>query len=208
MQKLVKEYLDERNRRHRKSRRVGIAVLLLAVIVAGSVMSILTQYGIAMTGKAQCGFKEHEHGKDCYEEALVCSLQEGMGHTHTDECRPPKELNCGQEESAGGEEGTEAAISEGHTHTDACYAVPEGFLCGMEESEDHTHTDACYTVPEGFLCGMEEGEGHTHTDDCLLFGKLSAPTFFTLNAPVFQMVWINIQNFCICLRSLFKVSIV
>ena len=42
----------------------------------------------------------------------------------------------------------------------------------------------------------------------LLFGKLSAPTFFTLNAPVFQMVWINIQNFCICLRSLFKVSIV
>lgn len=42
----------------------------------------------------------------------------------------------------------------------------------------------------------------------MLFGKLSAPTFFTLNAPVFQMVWINIQNFCICLRSLFKVSIV
>lgn len=42
MQKLVKEYLDERNRRHRKSRRVGIAVLLLAVIVAGSVMSILS----------------------------------------------------------------------------------------------------------------------------------------------------------------------
>ncbi|MEY8336275.1 hypothetical protein AALB53_24955, partial [Lachnospiraceae bacterium 47-T17] len=25
----------------------------------------------------------------------------------------------------------------------------------------------------------------------VLFGKLSAPTFFTLNAPVFQMVWIN-----------------
>lgn len=42
----------------------------------------------------------------------------------------------------------------------------------------------------------------------VLFGKLSAPTFFTLNAPVFQMVWINIQNFCICLRSFFKVSIV
>ena len=28
----------------------------------------------------------------------------------------------------------------------------------------------------------------------LLFGKLSAPRFFTLNAPVFRMVWINIQN--------------
>ena len=67
MQKLVKEYLDELNRRHRKSRRVGIAVLLLAVIVAGSVMGILTQYGMAMTGKAQCGWKEHTHGRDCYE---------------------------------------------------------------------------------------------------------------------------------------------
>ena len=191
MQKLVKEYLDELNRRHRKSRRVGIAVLLLAVIVAGSVMGILTQYGMAMTGKAQCGWKEHTHGRDCYEEALACSLQEGTGHahtdaclpekelncgqeeieghTHTDECRPPKELVCGQEESAGseaGEEGTEAALSEGHTHTDACYAASEGFLCGQEESVGHTHTDACYTVPEGFLCGQEEGEGHTHADDC------------------------------------------
>ena len=28
----------------------------------------------------------------------------------------------------------------------------------------------------------------------LLFGELSAPRFFTLNAPVFRMVWINIQN--------------
>ncbi len=28
----------------------------------------------------------------------------------------------------------------------------------------------------------------------VLFGKLSAPRFFTLNAPVFRMVWINIQN--------------
>lgn len=28
----------------------------------------------------------------------------------------------------------------------------------------------------------------------MLFGELSAPRFFTLNAPVFRMVWINIQN--------------
>lgn len=30
--------------------------------------------------------------------------------------------------------------------------------------------------------------------DYVLFGELSAPRFFTLNAPVFRMVWINIQN--------------
>lgn len=79
MQKLVKEYMDELNRRHKKSRKVGIAIMLLAVIVVGSVMGVLTQYGIAMTGKAQCGFKEHEHDDDCYEEMLVCTREEGTG---------------------------------------------------------------------------------------------------------------------------------
>lgn len=37
----------------------------------------------------------------------------------------------------------------------------------------------------------------TSTDvytNMVLFGELSAPRFFTLNAPVFRMVWINIQN--------------
>lgn len=191
MQKLVKEYLDELNRRHKKSRRVGIAIMLLAVIVVGSVMGILTQYGIAMTGNAQCGFKEHEHGKGCYEETLICgveeeeghthtdacrpekelicSKEESEGHTHTDACRPEKELICGQEESVGsesGEEGTEESASEGHTHTDACYAAAEGFVCGLEEAEGHMHSDDCYTVPEGFACGLKEGEGHIHGESC------------------------------------------
>ena len=83
MQKLVKEYLDELNRRHKKSRKVGIAIMLLAVIVVGSVMGILTQYGVAMTGKAQCGQKEHAHGKACYEEPQICGMNEEEGHTHT-----------------------------------------------------------------------------------------------------------------------------
>lgn len=191
MQKLVKEYMDELNRRHKKSRKVGIAIMLLAVIVVGSVMGVLTQYGIAMTGKAQCGFKEHEHDDDCYEEMLVCTREEGTGHVHTDACRPEKELVCGQEEIAGHthtdacrpekelicgleesesggeeEEGTEAAIAEGHTHTDTCYSVPEGYVCGLEETDGHAHMDSCYTVSEEFICGLEEGEGHEHADGC------------------------------------------
>lgn len=191
MQKLVKEYLDELNRRHKKSRKVGIAIMLLAVIVVGSVMGILTQYGAAMTGKAQCGQKEHAHGKACYEETQICGMNEEEGHTHTQECRPEKELTCGLEESAGHthtqecrpekelicgleesaeseskEEGTEAAITEGHTHTQECYAASEEFICGLEESEGHTHEEACYTVSEEFICGLAEGEGHTHEDVC------------------------------------------
>ena len=63
-------------------------------------------------------------------------------------------------------------------------------------------------IQERTIKQIQEAGGKTYVVTYMLFGKLSAPTFFTLNAPVFQMVWINIQNFCICLRSLFKVSIV
>lgn len=191
MQKLVREYLDELNRRQKKSRKIAIAVMLMAVIVVGSVVGILAQYGIAMTGAPKCGLKEHQHDKDCYTKELVCTLEEGQGHTHTEECRhpaelacgleesgghmhteeccPPKELVCGLEESAGempAEDETAEGVSEGHTHTEACYAAPEGYICGLEESEGHTHTEACYVIPDGFACGLEEGEGHTHTEVC------------------------------------------
>lgn len=149
MQKLMKEYLDEVSRRQKRNRKIQIAVLLLAVIVIGSVAGILTQHGIAMTGKAKCGLEEHKHNKDCYEDVLVCKKAEGEGHKHTAECRYPKELICGMEEG------------EGHTHTEECYRTPEGYACGLEEGEGHTHTAECYQ--RKLICKKTE---HTHTDVC------------------------------------------
>ncbi len=176
MQELVKEYLDELNKRQKKSRKISIAVILLVVIVVGSVTGILTQYGVAMTGKAKCGQEEHQHGEECYEDRLVCGLTEQEGHIHTAECSNPKELVCGFEESEGHTHTQECQMpkelvcgleeSEEHEHTEECYFVPEGFACGLEESEGHQHTDACYSVPEGFVCGLEEGEGHSHIEEC------------------------------------------
>ena len=176
MQKLVKEYLDELDRRQKKSRKIRIAVLLLAVIVVGSVAGILTQYGVAMTGKAKCGKEEHVHSESCYENVLVCEKTEGEGHTHTEECRYPKELICGLEESEGHTHTEECLFpeelvcgleeSEEHQHTEECYQRPEGYVCGLEESEGHQHTEECYQIPEGYACGLEEGEGHTHTEEC------------------------------------------
>ena len=107
MQKLLREYLDELNKRQKKNRRTGIAVLVLVVIVFGSVMGILTQYGVAMTGNPQCGLEEHMHTEECYEKTLACGEEEAEGHTHTDACLYPSELTCGQEEA------------EAHIHTDA-----------------------------------------------------------------------------------------
>ena len=110
MQKLVKEYLNEWKSRQKKRRRTVIAVMILVVMVVGMVGSVLTQYGIAMTGNAKCGIEEHQHTEACYGESLICDLAEDEGHTHTEACYTEiQELTCGQEES------------EEHQHTEDCY---------------------------------------------------------------------------------------
>ena len=149
MQKLLKDYLDDFNKKQKKNRRAAVAAVLLVVMVVGSVLNILTQYGVAMTGAPVCGLEEHTHGESCYTSVLSCGQDETEGHTHTEDCLYPEELVCGEEE---GEE---------HTHSDGCYAVPDGYACGQEESEGHTHSDGCYTSE--LTCGLKE---HTHTDAC------------------------------------------
>ena len=153
MQKLVKDYLNELSKRQKKRRKIGVAVTLLVVLVIGSVVGVLMQYGVAMTGDAKCGIEEHTHTEECYTDELVCGQEEGEGHIHTDECYEMiQELICGQEE---GEE---------HAHTEECYQEVQGeLICGQEESEGHTHTEDCYE--EQLTCGKEE---HVHTDACYI----------------------------------------
>ena len=155
MQKLVKEYLNELNRRHKRRRRVEVAVVLLVVIVASSVVGILTQYGFAMTEGAKCGHEEHQHGEECYQDVLVCGQEEGAKHQHSESCyQPSRALSCGQEES------------EGHRHGDGCYQSETSQVCGQEEGEEHQHSDGCYQTENVLVCGQEEHEGHQHGDAC------------------------------------------
>ena len=176
MQKLAKEYLDELEKRKKRNRKVHIAVMLLVIMVTVSVAGVLTRYGAAMTGKAKCGLEEHIHNETCYEDVLICQVEEGAGHAHTAECSYPKELICSEEEGAGHTHTEECAYpeelicsqeeSEEHEHTAECYQVPEGYACGLEESEGHQHTEECYQTPEGYACGLPEGEGHIHANEC------------------------------------------
>ncbi len=149
MQKLLKDYLDDFNKKQKKNRRAAVAAVLLVVMVVGSVLNILTQYGVAMTGAPACGQEEHVHGESCYASVLSCGQEETEGHTHTEDCLYPEELVCGEEEG------------EAHTHSDGCYGTPDGYACGQEESEGHTHSDGCCTSE--LTCGQEE---HVHTDAC------------------------------------------
>lgn len=150
MQKLVRDYLNELNRKQKKKRRAGVAALLLVVLVVGAVIGTLTQYGVAMTGDPICGKEDHQHGETCYTNELTCGQEESTGHTHTEVCyAAEKQLTCALEES------------EEHVHDDNCYTETSVLMCGEEESEGHQHSELCYM--ETLSCGKEE---HQHTDGC------------------------------------------
>ncbi len=158
MQELLREYLGELRSKRRKRRRISVAVTLLVVMVAGSVIGALVQYGVAMTGDPKCGIEEHTHNGACYVDALVCGIEESEGHQHTENCyQTESQLACGMEEAEGTEE------SEGHIHNEECYVYEEILVCGQEEYAGHTHTDACNETQ--LACGMEE---HIHGDSCYI----------------------------------------
>lgn len=152
MQKLLREYLDELNRKQKRRRKTVIAVVLAAIMLVSGVIWNLTQYGIAMTDEPKCGMEEHTHSDSCYTNVLVCGREESAGHTHTETCyQTTSELVCGQEES------------EEHTHDDSCYQTVSELVCGQEESAGHTHTEACYE--KQLVCGKEE---HAHSEACYI----------------------------------------
>ncbi|MCD8065615.1 MAG: fibro-slime domain-containing protein [Oscillospiraceae bacterium] len=155
MKNIVNTYVEGFRAEHQKTRRAAALLLTLALIVAAGVFWQLHFTGIALTNETYCGLTEHEHSEDCYEDVLVCELEEGEGHTHDESCyETQRTLVCTLEES------------EGHTHDDGCYDEDGELICDLEESEGHTHDDSCYEEETVLVCGLEESEGHTHTADC------------------------------------------
>ncbi|MGI6095153.1 MAG: DUF7604 domain-containing protein [Lachnospiraceae bacterium] len=176
MQKLLKDYLDEVNKKQKQRRRSAIALTLVAVMLISTVAWNLTEYGVAMTGDPKCGLEEHTHSDACYEDVLICGQEESEGHTHTDACHQTEtQLTCGQEES------------EEHTHDESCYTTVETYTCGQEESEGHTHTDACYE--RQLVCGMEE---HTHSDACFIDTTADVEDASVWNAQYADTQWKDI----------------
>lgn len=173
MQKLLREYLDELNRKQKRRRKTVIAVVLAAIMLVSGVIWNLTQYGIAMTDEPKCGMEEHTHSDSCYADVLTCGREESAGHTHTETCyQTTSELVCGQEES------------EEHTHSDSCYQTVSELVCGQEESAGHTHTKACYE--KQLVCGKEE---HTHSEACYIDTTADVEDASVWNAQYADTKW-------------------
>ena len=174
--------LDRRARgysaRHRRNRIWKKLVTALGCLVVFCTTYALILPAITMERETVCGLSEHVHTDSCYSRqrgALVCTLAESEGHTHTDACKGTKRvLSCTTPESDGHTHGegcydAEGVLTctlpetQGHHHSDSCYRTEEVFVCGKAESAPHHHTDECYAWETVATCGIQE---HTHTDSC------------------------------------------
>ena len=104
MKDIVNRYIDRFQKNHRHFRRYIIFVGVLAVVTIIGVNWGLHQEGISMTDEYVCGYQEHQHTDDCYQNELICGQEENDEHQHSEECYE-KTLICTLPE---------------HTHIDSC----------------------------------------------------------------------------------------
>ena len=164
--------------RHRRNRVWKKLVTALGCLVVFCTTYALILPAITMERETVCGLSEHVHTDSCYSRqrgALICTLAESEGHTHTDACKGTKRvLSCTTPESDGHTHGegcydAEGVLTctqpetQGHHHSDSCYRTEEVFVCGKAESVPHHHADECYAWETVATCGTQE---HTHTDSC------------------------------------------
>lgn len=164
--------------RHRRNRIWKKLVTALGCLVVFCTTYALILPAITMERETVCGLSEHVHTDSCYSRqrgALICTLAESEGHTHTDACKGTKRmLSCTTPESDGHTHGegcydAEGVLTctqpetQGHHHSDSCYRTEEVFVCGKAESVPHHHADECYAWETVATCGIQK---HTHTDSC------------------------------------------
>ena len=154
--------LDRRARRYSARRRRN-RIWKKLVTALGCLVVFCTTYAlilpaITMERETVCGLSEHVHSDSCYSRqrgALICTLAESEGHTHTDACKGTKRvLSCTTPES------------DGHTHGEGCYDADGVLTCTLPETQGHHHSDSCYRTEEVFVCGKAESAPHHHTDEC------------------------------------------
>lgn len=104
MKDIVNRYIDRFQKNHRNFRRYIIFVGVLAIVTIIGVNWGLHQEGISMTDEYVCGYQEHQHTDDCYQNELICGQEENDEHQHSEECYE-KTLICTLPE---------------HIHTDSC----------------------------------------------------------------------------------------
>ncbi len=129
MKTIYEVILSEVNRKKMQRHRMIALLLVLSLFVTSGVSWALHGVGLTLANEAECGIEEHVHTDECYEEQLVCGLEDDTEHVHTDECREMK-LVCELPE---------------HVHDAACYTGSTDFaalLGGSSVSLDEAVANA------------------------------------------------------------------
>lgn len=154
-----------KDKRFRKIWYRGVSSTAAVVVFITTYALVLP--AITMESEASCGIPAHQHSTDCYEEQLICGLEESDGHHHTDDCYTvTKELKCTipehqHDETCFDEDGNLTCSQAEHTHDSTCYEEHRELTCGLEESEGHHHDSSCYK--QVLTCGLE---AHIHSVEC------------------------------------------
>ena len=154
-----------------RRKRYLAMISAFAVLFSNSGLTVFAEGAAGEDGSRQapvCGFEEHVHSDDCYEQVLICGTEESepqtervfhsdfQVHYHTNDCKDEAgNLICG--------------LVEGmyyHTHNQYCKDEKGHFVCGLEKKEPHEHTDECYREDRTLVCNKAETEGHQHDASC------------------------------------------
>ncbi len=180
-------------RKRRIKARLKRVFMVLACVVVFCTTYALILPAITSSADTFCGFEEHFHTPECYEQVsqetpiLVCDGQDLGLHVHGPECwNEENRIICGlpdflahsHDGGCFGEDGLlVCALPERttHVHTEQCYrgVTPEIEATeATEAASAHTHGEECYaSVGEELVCTVPESEGHAHGEGCFLPGE-------------------------------------
>ena len=169
------------NRQGKRTVRAIIALLCcISIFLTSYLLRLPAQ---TASSEAHCGMIEHSHTDTCYENRLICGLEEtpetGQPTDITDAVGSPLGQGAAEGASSGSGAGAEAAAGvspesgigteelaggspqagapaeqEKHVHTEACYE--KVLICTIPE---HIHDKACYEAPTVEAAGQAEQPG-------------------------------------------------
>ena len=182
MKKSVRAYM--RNGRNRRFWRRLLSVLSCVVVFVTTYALLLP--AITLEKTAACGIEAHQHDQSCFEQHLICGLEETDGHQHTDDCYTVNRvLACTIEEHSHteecfNEEGELTCALAEHSHDDGCWREDRVLSCKKEETEPHHHTDACYESV--LVC---EKPVHIHSPECYVERSLNLAQYLSADTTIY-----------------------
>ena len=125
------------------SKRIAALFIVLSMLLSDLVTFAEPNGSSTDTQTLICGRAEHRHTDACYEDVLVCGLEE------TEPVRTYK------------------TTFSPHTHSEACYDKEGNLACGIMENEYyHKHNDFCKDADGNPICGLKFKKPHEHTEEC------------------------------------------